>query len=299
MVGGRQSQCSILRCGRGFVLCVILASLASCVHAGPDRDANAALIARSGGFEPVVSQGVSRDLQLYRRDNARSGPLFVYIEGDGAAYLDQRTPSSDPTPIDPLALRLAAADPGAAILYVARPCQFAPGRGDRRCTVLDWTTHRFSRDNVGAVSEAIDRERARKPERPLVLVGYSGGGVVAALVAARRSDVALLITLGAPLDTADWTRRMWLSPLDGSDSPLDHAAALAHVPQVDFVGEKDAIVPIETVRSFVDALGPTAAAKVVVVPDYDHRCCWLRDWPQLRETALRSALAATSDPQRP
>ena len=146
------------------------------------------------------------------------GPLFVYIEGDGLAYLDTRTPSTDPTPVDPLALRLAAADPGPAVLYLGRPCQFAPGRGDPRCSVRAWTTARFGANVVASIDDAISRERARAPERPLVLVGYSGGGVIAALVAARRKDVSLLITVAAPLDVADWTRRMGVSPLDGSEA---------------------------------------------------------------------------------
>jgi pimeloyl-ACP methyl ester carboxylesterase len=264
--------------------------LAGCVASGTDRDAVAAAIARDGGLVPAIDRSPYFDLQLYRRDSAAPGPLFVYIEGDGAAYLDPHTPSSDPTPIDPLALRLAAADPGPAVAYVARPCQFAPGRGDRRCVMTDWTNRRFSTEVVDAVNDAIGREHARSPARPLVVVGYSGGGVIAALVAARRSDVALLITLAAPLDIADWTRRLDLSPLTGSRSPLDDAAVLRQVRQVDFAGERDATVPVETIRGAVEKLQP--GAKLVVVPEFDHRCCWLRDWPQLRDAAWRSAFPA-------
>ena len=248
------------------------------------------MIARSGNLTPAIDRGALFDLQLYRRDSTAPGPLFVYIEGDGAAYLDPRTPSSDPTPIDPLALRLAAADPGPAVVYVARPCQFAPGRSGKHCAMADWTNRRFSPEAIEAVDAAIAREQARARARPLVLVGYSGGGVVAALVAARRSDVALLITIAAPLDLADWTHRLALSPLTGSRSPLDDAAALATVRQVDFAGERDATVPVDTIRGAVDKLQP--GARLVVVPEFDHRCCWLRDWPQLRDAAWRSAFPA-------
>jgi predicted alpha/beta-hydrolase family hydrolase len=264
--------------------------LAGCVASGADRDAAAAAIAHDGGLAPAIERGTSFDLQLYRRDSAAPGPLFVYIEGDGAAYLDPHAPSADPTPIDPLALRLAAADLGSAVVYVARPCQFAPGRGDRRCAVADWTNRRFSPEAVAAVNDVVEREHARAPARPLVLVGYSGGGVIAALVAARRSDVALLITLAAPLDLAGWTNRLGLSPLTGSRAPLDDATTLAQVRQVDFAGERDATVPVETIRGAVEKLQP--GAKPVVVPEFDHRCCWLRDWPQLRDAAGRSAFPA-------
>lgn len=262
----------------------LTAMLAACGHGGAGRDATAAAIAQTAGLESVTSNGAAFDLQIYRRDDGKPGPLFVYIEGDGLAYLDQRTPSSDPTPVDPLALRLAAADPGPAVLYLGRPCQFAPGRGDPRCSVRLWTTARFGAEVVASIDAALDRERLRNPVRPLVLVGYSGGGVIAALVAMRRKDVSRLVTVAAPLDVADWTRRLGLSPLDGSQLPLDHVERLSRVRVVAFAGQGDGVVPVASIASAVEEIG--ASAKLIVVPAFDHRCCWARDWPRLREVAF-------------
>ena len=257
--------------------------LVACGHDATERDHTAARIARAAGLEAARSRGTAFDLQVWQRDDGQPGPLFVYIEGDGRAYLDARTPSTDPTPLDPVALRLAAADPGPAVLYLGRPCQFAPGRADPRCQVRDWTTGRFAAQLVAALDEAVSRERAKAPARKLVLVGYSGGGVMAALVAARRSDVALVITVAAPLDVADWTRRLGLSPLTGSQVPLDQAERLSQVPLVAFAGQKDETVPVASIASAVAKFGPSA--KLVVVPGFDHRCCWVRDWPYLRKVA--------------
>lgn len=256
----------------------------ACGHGGAGRDATAAAIAQAAGLEPVASKGSAFDLQVYRRDDGRPGPLFVYIEGDGQAYLDTRTPSTDPTPLDPLALRLAAADPGPAVLYLGRPCQFAPGRGDPHCNVRLWTTERFGADVVASIDDAIDRERERAPDRLLILVGYSGGGVIAALVAARRKDVSLLVTMASPLDVADWTRRLGLSPLDGSTLPLDRTERLSGMRQVAFAGQGDKVVPVTSIASAVGKFGPSA--KLIVVPGFDHRCCWVRDWPHLRKVAF-------------
>jgi len=267
------------------VATLLVATISACSTGGAARDETAAGIAQAGRLEAATSKGAAFDLQIHRRDDGKPGPLFVYIEGDGLAYLDARTPSADPTPLDPLALRLAAADPGPAVLYLGRPCQFAPGRADPRCGAGAWTTARFGANVVAALDDAISRERARAPERPLVLVGYSGGGVAAALVAARRRDVALLVTLAAPLDVADWTRRMGLSPLAGSELPLDHAERLSTVRQVAFAGRQDKTVPVASIESAVAKLGPSA--KLIVVPDFDHRCCWVRDWPRLHDAVSR------------
>ena len=255
MVGQRAHQRPLL---------IALALLAGCAG-GETRDTDAAAIARGGRLAPTAFATATFDLQGWRRDDGRPGPLFVYIEGDGFAYVDERTPSSDPTPRDPIALRLAAADPGPAVLYLGRPCQFAPGRRDRRCTVRDWTIDRFTTPAVAALDEAIGRQR-----RPLVLVGYSGGGVVAALLAARRPDVERVVTLAAPLAVDRWTTLLDLSP-------LRHATIDVRVPLVAFAGQRDATVPAE--------VATLPGARHIVVPGFDHRCCWAHDWPRLLESA--------------
>lgn len=255
MVGQRAHQRPLL---------IALALLAGCAG-GETRDTSAVGIARSGRLEPAVFATTTFDLQAWRRDDGRPGPLFVYIEGDGSAYIDERTPSSDPTPRHPIALELAAADPGPAVLYLGRPCQFAPGRGDRRCTARDWTIDRFTEPVVAALDEAIGRQR-----RPLVLVGYSGGGVIAALLAMRRPDVERVVTVAAPLALDRWTGLFGLSP-------LRHAVIDIRVPLIAFAGQRDGTAPPE--------VATLPGAKQIVVPGFDHRCCWARDWPRLLGSA--------------
>ena len=50
-----------------------------------------------------------------------SGRLHVYLEGDGVPWITRTLIALDPTPRNPLALRLMALDPAPA-LYLARPC---------------------------------------------------------------------------------------------------------------------------------------------------------------------------------
>jgi pimeloyl-ACP methyl ester carboxylesterase len=247
LVGQRAHQRPLL----AIALSLLLAACAS----GGD-------IAGAGRLEPAVVKGPAFDLQTWRRDDG-SAPLTVYIEGDGFAYLDQNTASSDPTPRDAIGLRLAAADPGLAVLYIARPCQFVR---DSRCTPRDWTVDRFNERMVAAIDAAIGPQ-----QRKLILVGYSGGGVIAAQIATRRRDVERLITVAAPVDLDRWTRRLNLSP-------LGHAPIDVRVPHVAFAGELDARVPLDTAT--------LPGARQIVVPGFDHRCCWAREWPRLKASAL-------------
>ena len=56
-------------------------------------------------------------------------------------------------------------------------------------------------DKVVRVSkQAIDTLKQQFQSEEIVLVGYSGGGAIAALVAARRADVADLISVAGNLD---------------------------------------------------------------------------------------------------
>ena len=68
--------------------------------------------------------------------------------------------------------------------------------------------------------------------RALPLSAIPAVGTIAALLAARRGDVARLVTVASNLDVGYWTAREKLTPLQGSLDPADFAAALAGVPQV-------------------------------------------------------------------
>ena len=50
--------------------------------------------------------------------------LNIYLEGDGLAWVSRREPSRDPTPDNPIGLRLAAIDPAPNVIWLARPCQY-------------------------------------------------------------------------------------------------------------------------------------------------------------------------------
>lgn len=208
-----------------------------------------------------------------------SDTLVVYIEGDGLAWYSATQVSSNPTPSDAVALRMALAHPGPeAVAYLARPCQFV---SDAPCDARYWTDARFSEEVIASTSDALDHLLRQSASNRLVLVGYSGGGAVAALVAARRTDVAALITVAGNLDVQGWVQHHRLTPLRRSLDPVSALHALAHVPQLHWVGGKDRTVPATLTLDLARRLQGSVPMDVRVLADLDHGCCWAQEWPTL------------------
>ncbi len=205
-----------------------------------------------------------------------TGDLVIYIEGDGLAWTASDTPSRDPTPLSPMALRLALAQPGGNAAYLARPCQYALETA--HCEQRYWTSRRFAPEVIGAMNQATDDLKQRFRASRLILVGYSGGAAVAALLAARRTDVAGLVTVAGNLDHHAWTEWHRASPLTGSLNPADEEARLRRIPQRHFTGANDRIVPPALLEAFAAQMPD---AKLEILEGYDHQCCWAENWPAL------------------
>ena len=215
-------------------------------------------------------------------DDRHGNVLWVYIEGDGRAFLSPNRPSSDPTPTDPVALRLALAHPGATpVAYLARPCQYVLTEHGRNCAARYWTNARYAPDVIDSINQAVDKLKKQSGAAQIILAGYSGGGAIAVLAAARRGDVMAIVTVAADLDLAYWTRRDKLTPLDGSLDPANAADVVAYLPQIHFTGGRDDTAGTDVVRSFMSKLPPTAPAHLIEIPDFTHSCCWAEQWTDL------------------
>ncbi|MEI2417377.1 alpha/beta hydrolase [Orrella sp. JC864] len=269
---------------RFFLPVVLLAALlAGCVvPSAQERRAAAAGVAHQAGWQRLDLDAGAFVLAAFVPPGlSRADVLTVYIEGDGAAWVDAGTPAFDPTPRDPLALRLAIRDPRGKAVYLARPCQYVEGQARRGCSAGYWTARRFAPEVVAASDRAIAQLQARYGASSVELVGYSGGGAVAALVAARRSDVARLLTVAGNLHTSAWTAGQRLKPLVGSLNPADAWQALAAIAQRHYAGGEDAVMPPRVARAYAGRFPAQQRPQVVVVPGFDHRCCWVHAWPRL------------------
>jgi len=213
--------------------------------------------------------------------------LWIYIEGDGNAYLTPTRPSSDPTPKDPVGLRLALEHPHPedAVAYLARPCQYAAHSYKNMCTKNYWTNDRYSPEIITSTNLVINSLKTEAQAQNIVLVGYSGGGALAVLIAAQRPDVSRLITVVADLDTSYWTQNNGLSPLDGSINPASVASNLGNIPQVHFTGQDDTTVGTDVAKSFLLKLPKNTPVRLIEEPHFDHYCCWVDIWPELANQA--------------
>lgn len=209
------------------------------------------------------------------RQSRPSGTLTVYIEGDGAPWATPWRAPSDPTPLKPLALALAAADPAPSVAYLGRPCQYPKAGALASCNPAWWMARRFAPEVLAAYDSALTQLQAQLGAQRLRLVGYSGGGVIAALLAARRPDVERLFTVAAPLALTDWTTWHDLTPFAHASDPSLQAGPLP--PGVHWVGQDDKVVPPAIVARFIAKKG----GQIVRMPGYDHQCCWVRDWSLL------------------
>lgn len=260
----------------------LLLLLAGCAGSGGEAArARANRLAQEAGFRRIVIAASPFHLVAFLRLSAPAAVLRVYIEGDGHAWDTRDIPSDDPTPWSPVALELAVRDPAPSVAYLARPCQYVPPGSDAACSQAVWTDARYSPVVIASTNAALDRLKTLAGASRLDLVGYSGGGAVAALAAAHRTDLHSLRTIAANLDTALWTREHAVTPLAGSLNPAAAAPLLAAVPQMHFVGGADRVVDESVVRSYAEAAGPAACLEVVMVPGLQHGEDWATVWPGL------------------
>lgn len=258
----------------GAAFCMVLAGCAELPATAGHALENTQAWAGARGFSRVDLPAAP--FSLFALSRGRAEIWNVYIEGDGAAWPTPFHPPADPTPDEPVALHLAAQDRAPGVLYLGRPCQYLTSTALAACPARYWLGQRFAPEVLGWYQAWLDQFRAHGGARGFRLIGYSGGGVLAALLAARRSDVVQVLTVAAPLDLAAWVAHHDLSPLTESLDPMRQAAG--RLPDaVHFVGDGDRVVPPAIAQGFSARHG----GMVRVVRGYDHVCCWSRDWRQL------------------
>lgn len=211
----------------------------------------------------------------------------VYIEGDGLAYLSRSRKSPDPTPTNPVALYLAAADPYDNVIWLARPCQYTHDMpANDKCHPRYWTTARFAPETLSALNHELDRLKRLYDIPSFELIGFSGGGAMAGLLAAQRQDIPCFRSVAGNMDHTAFTAIHNTTPLNGSLNAADYGKWLSHIPQYHYVGDNDAIVPESIVQSYKRKINPQASFNIERAQGVSHEDGWVEHWPQLIQRTL-------------
>lgn len=197
--------------------------------------------------------------------------LHIYIEGDGQAWKSLHTPSKNPTPKSPIMLKLMTLDTTPSI-YVGRPCYFLQ---NEKCNVLLWTFARYGDDVLSTLTQAYQQLGSRYDS--LTLIGHSGGGTLAMLIAPRLNKAKTVVTLAGNLDSEAWTLHHQYSPLHLSHNPAKRSPLPNHIRQFHYAGSKDTNV----LPRFIEKIAKREKAQYKVMEGFDHTCCWEQVWSRI------------------
>ncbi|HAF44971.1 MAG TPA: hypothetical protein DCK83_08560 [Gallionellaceae bacterium] len=254
-----------------LILLTLTTQFSGCANPAQRLDARASEL----GYRRVMLQGDGFSHVAYFKDGraAAGKTLHVYLEGDGTPWIRKRVPASDPTPRNPLMLELMSLD-AAPSVYLGRPCYH--GVHSSACTLDIWTNMRYSETVVASMSAALDSVSAGY--QSLVLLGHSGGGTLAMLLAERQPKVTMVVTVAANLDSDRWAALHKQQALSGSLNPATRPSLRTSIRQMHYAGAEDDNVPPQLVR---DAVAQQPGATFKVYPKQDHRCCWRDVWPEV------------------
>ncbi|MFI4937523.1 MAG: hypothetical protein ACHQJ6_03310, partial [Candidatus Berkiellales bacterium] len=177
---------------RQFILCFsicLLILLLSCSSTNqnnllPSSTQRIVDRAETAGFKTITINAPPFHLTSYEKSPPTPNALMrVYIEGDGNSWRTKTQLSNNPTPKHPLALELAISDPHPQVIYIARPCQYTPLTLEPACDPKYWSSHRYAAEVIHAYNTALDHLKEKAKNTNFILIGFSGGASVAALLA--------------------------------------------------------------------------------------------------------------------
>ena len=246
---------------------VVIATLAGCALSTDE------LVEQNNLQESIVSGNTYRHVVFRPASLSGGSRLNVYVGGDGIPWDNGRRPSADPTPKNALTIKLMILDDTDAV-FVGRPCYFGLVQ-NKECSVADWTSGRYAEKIVASMTSVINQLAIEGGYEEVVLIGYSGGGALARLVAPHVSRVVGLLTISGNLDTAEWTSARGFLPLTDSVNPAATPPLSANLLHVQAIGQRDSVVP----KSVTDSYAAHNSNLVVwTFSDFDHACCWADEW---------------------
>lgn len=208
--------------------------------------------------------------------------IRLYIEGDGLAWVSRTRLSSNPTPIHPLALQLMLKDKSSCKVYLSRPCQYV---NSSMCEKKYWSSARFNERVIQSYMQVLNSIKQRYENHDFKLLGYSGGGAVATLLSAQRTDIQQLITIAGNLDTDAWVTLHGLSALSESLNPAHFInRQLQATPQLHLIADEDRVMPKEVFDSYLQKANYNENIEKRVYKDFTHFSGWVENWEAISQS---------------
>jgi hypothetical protein len=235
------------------------------------------------GFRKVLIKGGDFWITTYQKITDKYKPYVFYIEGDGAAFSGKYRISENPTPKKRMFIQLASIDTRPNVVYIGRPCQYTPVELNPKCSPQYWTHKRLSDDSVQAMNDVVNKINSNGQ---FSLVGFSGGGGIAVLIAARNYMTKDILTIGANLDHVTFTSYHNVPPMIGSLNPIDYAKQIKHIPQIHISGGKDTVVPPFIGDKFVQE-SSSRCVKQKIFKDISHHHGWNKVWEYILNQPIK------------
>jgi len=226
------------------------------------------------GFNSLLIKSKQFQHRIYQAKSLEKGDvLHVYLDGDGTPWVRNRWVAEDPTARNPLILDLMKLDKAPAIL-LGRPCYYgvsAMGACDNKY----WTSYRYSREVVDSMVSVLNKWLTQTSYKQVVLIGYSGGGSLAVLMAEAVQGVTKVVTVAANLNVAVWSNYHGYLMLKGSLNPAVDAKISSEIKQIHIAGQDDDVVPAFIISDYVKSQKNASYYEMV---KQDHACCWEGIW---------------------
>lgn len=274
-----------------FWTCVLLVAAVSGCSNLSQRIESAEQLALENGFHRKSYTTSLFSIVTFQRSDRKGNVITIYIEGDGRAWINRRRVSTNPTPDNPVALKLAITDNSNNVVYLARPCQFLVLNDEDNCSPEYWTSKRASTEVVTAINAVITQLKQEYRAEQIRLVGYSGGATLAAIISASREDVLDFRSVAGNLDIKAFTEYHGITPLHGSINPVSLGQELARVPQEHYYSSDDKVVTPALVEGYMTTLKQhdpnLTCLSSVRLDGISHGYGWQAYWSRLGKEVLR------------
>ncbi len=231
----------------------------------------------------IIKLGNTPTNNSLSRQHPSNSSAWVFIEGDGTPWVLGRWPAQRPIVKKPVAYPLWQ-NTQATALYLKRPCYFdntslkpsdfsSVKTLPNHCTANWWTTDIYSQGVIRALKAELENALQQHAISHYILIGHSGGGTLATLLADNMLHKPLLIiTLAGNLKPIQFNH---IHQLPKSTLTLP----LLNIPQWHYFAHQDDVISYSAqnichIQTHVHCYNLT---------DTRHSDGWLMHWPAIKK----------------